>query len=165
VFFGPIVDRPDAPPPPIPATGVPAWMDLPLGAQWDRFVADVPEGEAQVLSRQFFDKWGQLYLASDARSASRTPPSVRVPFGPVADIGAAWSGHFAYDPAKITTPLLIVRGEWDRLSSAEDAERLLASLPPELESGRLDLAKGTHLMHLEDGRKRLYTATAEWLAK
>ncbi len=165
VFFAPIVDRTDTPPPLTPSAGVPAWMDVSLKAQWDRFVEDVPEGEAQVLPKPSFDEWSQAYLASDIGAPSRTPPSVRVPFGPVADIGAAWSGHLAYDPKKIASPVRIIRGEWDSLSTVEDAAHLLAGLPPTLEASHVELARGTHLMHLEDGRGQVYAAASDWLVQ
>ena len=49
--------------------------------------------------------WAAAYLATDSTSATREPPSVRVPAG----MAAAWdeletSGKLPYDPSRITTP-------------------------------------------------------------
>jgi pimeloyl-ACP methyl ester carboxylesterase len=87
---------------------------------------------------------------------------VRVPSGPIADIGRAWSGTLLYDPAAITAPTLLVRGEWDTVSSAAD----IAWLQRHLSNARVSavtLPRGTHVMHLEEGRHRLYEAVERFL--
>ncbi|MEO8715760.1 MAG: alpha/beta fold hydrolase, partial [Acetobacteraceae bacterium] len=87
VFFGPITPRDGG-----KAAVLPAWGEVTLDDQWRRFVADVPAGEAPVLSRSHFADWGARYLASDNGSAGRSPPAVRVPNGPRQGIADAWAG-------------------------------------------------------------------------
>ena len=110
-----------------------------------------------------FDRWAPVYLRSDPGAARRTPPAVRVPFGPAADNIEARAGRAAWDPAKLTRPVTIVRGAWDSLCQDEDAAALLeaASSSPARSDIRLDA--GTHLMHLETGRHALYDAVGRAL--
>jgi pimeloyl-ACP methyl ester carboxylesterase len=150
VLFAPIVRRTASPAPPT----VPAWRDVTVEAQHARLIADVPEGHAPVLVA--FDRWAPAYLVSDPDSGTRTPPAVRIPNGPGADNADAWAGRLAWNPAKLTRPLAIVRGAWDSLCTDADAAWLLAAATsaPERLDTRLDA--GTHLMHLETGRRVLY---------
>lgn len=124
VFFGPVVRREIM-------SGVPplgTWRFLTVEEQHKRFVEDVPAGQPPVLLDRYFAEWSALYLKSDPSSGTRTPPSVKTPNGPVADIMAAWSGSLAYDPALIKSPVVIVRGEWDGLCKDADVAWLLAAL-------------------------------------
>ena len=159
VFFGPVVQRTQL-------QGVPPlgpWRFLTVEEQRARFVEDVPEGHPPVLEERDFPAWAERYLDSDPTSRSRTPHSVKTPNGPLADIMAAWSGRLAYDPALITAPLAIVRGEWDSLSTDADAAWLQSHATRAPEVVDIKIPKGTHLMHLEQGRHRLYEAVSDFL--
>ena len=110
-----------------------------------------------------FERWGPAYLASDPESGARTPPAVKIPSGPTADVRDAWSGALPYDPAKITAPTLIVRGEWDSVSNDEDACWLFDALAGAPLKHDVKIGAATHLMHLEEGRFELYDATRSFL--
>lgn len=159
VFFGPIVRRAGLNSVPSPGT----WRFLTVEAQKKRFVEDVPQGESGVLAESDFPAWSALYLKSDPTSLSRTPPSVRTPNGPVADIMAAWSGALAYEPGRVKAPVLIVRGEWDSLCKDADVAWLKQALTGAAQVSDAKIPKATHLMHLESGRTALYTATTQFL--
>jgi pimeloyl-ACP methyl ester carboxylesterase len=159
VFFGPVVRREIV-------KGVPPlgpWRFLTIEEQHKRFVEDVPPGQPPVLLDRHFADWAVLYLKSDPSSGTRTPPSVRTPNGPVADIMAAWSGSLAYDPALIKSPVAIVRGEWDSLCKDADAAWLLAALTSAPQKTDIKIAKATHLMHLEESRGELYRAAVNFM--
>lgn len=160
VLFGPITARmlaglPDP-------NGLGAWHPVTVRAQHDRFVEDVPAGHRPVLTEQF-PSWARHWLATDPTSAERTPPSVRIPSGPRADIFSAWSGDLAYDPGQIQVPTLIVRGEWDSLCTDTDAWALFDSLSGAPLRRDVKISGGTHLMHLESSRYALYRETATFL--
>ncbi len=138
-----------------------AWMDVTNEAQHARFVEDVPKGHPPVLEQ--FERWAPAYLASDPDAAKRTPPAVRVPAGPGADNRLAWSGTLSWNPADLTRPLAIVRGAWDRTSSEADATWLLEAARNAPKRAVAHLPDGTHLMHLETGRHRLYDAVGRAL--
>jgi hypothetical protein len=121
----------------------------------------VPKDHPPVL--EGFERWAPAYLASDPGAAERTPPAVRVPYGPAADNMEARAGRLAWDPARLTRPLAIVRGAWDSLCLDKDAASILdaATAAPSRHDRKLD--GGTHLMHLETGRHALYDAVDEAL--
>lgn len=156
VLFAPIARRTGGKP-----SSLPAWGDVPNEAQYARFIEDVPEGHPPVL--EGFDRWAPAYLASDPDAAKRTPPAVRIPSGPRADNMDTWAGQRFWDPARITRPLTIVRGAWDSLCRDADAATILdaATAAPSRYDAKLDA--GTHLMHLETGRHRLYEAVGRAL--
>jgi pimeloyl-ACP methyl ester carboxylesterase len=161
VFFGPIARR-DGPPLP---KQLPAWRLVTVEDQYRRFIADVPPGERPVLSDTHFAGWAADYLASDRDSGAREPPAVKIPAGPAADIAAAWSGALAYDPASITAPLLVVRGEWDSLTADADAAWLLDAARTAPMRRDIKIPRGTHLLHLEENRASLYGAVAAFLGE
>jgi pimeloyl-ACP methyl ester carboxylesterase len=107
---------------------------------------------------------GPAYMASDPGSASRTPASVQIPNGPAADIAEAWSGRLAYDPASITAPVLIVRGDWDTVTTDADARWLWDALTRAASKRDVKISRGTHVMHLETSRSALFDEVATFLA-
>jgi pimeloyl-ACP methyl ester carboxylesterase len=157
VLFAPIASRSGGT---VPAS-LPAWADITNEAQYKRFVEDVPQGHPPVL--EGFDRWAPAYLASDPGAAARTPPAVRVPYGPAADNIEARAGQLVWDPARLTRPVVIVRGAWDSLCLDTDAATILdaATAAPSRQDRKLDA--GTHLMHLETGRHALYEAVGQVL--
>ena len=157
VLFGPIARRTTGVAPAV----LPAWNDVTTEAQHARFVDDVPNGHPPVLTA--FDRWAPAYLASDPDAAGRTPPAVRIPNGTRADNADAWAGRLAWNPAELTRPLAIVRGAWDSLCTDTDAAMLRAAATSAPQRHDRKLAAGTHLMHLETGRRVLYEAVGRAL--
>ncbi len=160
VFFGPVGWRPKKAEPERFA----AWRPVSLEDQWKRFTAEVPVGVPAVLARRHFDEWGQLYLDTDAESRICTPPSVKIPSGPWQDIADAWAGNLAYDPGLIRAPVAIIRGEWDSMAEDADARWLFDGLPGAPLRRDVKIARGTHLMHLEENRYALYREAETFLA-
>lgn len=160
-LFGPIAQR-DVTGLPAPES-VGAWRQVTVADQRARFIEDVPPEHLPVLIDEDLRYWGPAYLATDPASASREPPSVRIPSGPQADILAAWSGALPYKPQEIIAPTLIVRGEWDSVSNDRDADWLLSRIAAPVRKD-VKIAKGTHLMHLEHSRDALFAAVREFLS-
>jgi len=161
VMFGPIARRQIEGLPSPDRIG--AWRDVSVADQLKRFVEDVPPDHLPVLIEPELAAWGPAYLASDPDAHGRTPPAVRIPNGPQADIIAAMSGRLAYEPGRIAAPTLIVRGGWDSLCRDADAAWLLEALGA-VEKAEIVVPAATHLMHLEHGRDGLFAATADWLS-
>jgi pimeloyl-ACP methyl ester carboxylesterase len=159
VFFGPIARRSRAAEP----QRLPGWRLISLRDQWERFTADVPSGEAPVLSRRHFAEWGEAYLAADPESDGREPAAVKVPSGAFQDIFDAWAGDLAYDPALIGAPVAIIRGEWDSYCTDDDARWLFDALRAAPNRRDVKIARATHLMHLEAARYALYRETEAFL--
>lgn len=161
MLFGPVVQRsmgaaigdPDR---------VPAWHLVTMWQQYRRFIEDVPRDEPPVLADAHIEPWSRAYLASDPDAARRMPPAVKTPAGPIADLLAAWRGEWLYDPAKVKTPLLVVRGAWDGACTDADAARLLRAVGAR-ERHDVCIPRGTHLMHLESSRLALQRAVNDFL--
>lgn len=160
VLFGPVVPGKAAL---RQAEKEPAWWLYTAEAQWQRFCGYLPKDETPVFMKRHFDVWGPAFLASDPTSSRRTPSSNRIPYGPLADFRAAESGDLAYDPAKIETPTLIIRGEWDTVTTNEGAHRLWQALRNAPLKRDVVISRGTHVMHLEESRFQLYRETQTFL--
>jgi len=160
VLFAPISTRhlPFATP---PTASQSSHYAISIWAQYRRFIEDVPRGQAQVLDEAHFQMWSQDYLATDADANSRIPPSVMTPYGPIADIGKAWSGKPLYDASLIAAPTLLIRGAWDSACSDEDARLIMDALSSTQKIySIIDCA--THLTHLEKQRDVLYKQVNEF---
>jgi pimeloyl-ACP methyl ester carboxylesterase len=107
---------------------------------------------------------GERWLDSDPVSRTRTPPSVRTPSGPWFDIGCAWAGDLAYEPARVGAPVAIIRGEWDSMCTDADAAWLFGAFTSSPIRRDVKISRGTHLMHLEASRYALYRETQNFLA-
>lgn len=159
-LFGPIVWRNASG---LSATDARAWRFVTIAEQRASFYDGLPQGHAPVLFEPELAHWAPAYLATDRDSYSRSPPAVKVPGGPFADTRAAWSGNLAYEPRRIQTPTLVVRGEWDTVCNDADAQWLLARIAHPLRRDA-KIPKGTHRMHLERSREGLFLAVREFLS-
>jgi len=162
VWFGPFARR-QIEGLPLPEQ-IGAWRDVSVADQLKRFIEDVPPGHPHVLIEPELAEWGPAYLATDPEASGRSPPAVRIPNGPQADIITAMSGQLAYQPGRVVAPTLIVRGAWDNLCRDADAAWLLNALAS-AEKADVVIPAATHLMHLEHGRDGLFAATADWLVR
>lgn len=159
VLFGPIVARQPEEQTEVPK--LPAFRLVTTGQQRTRFLSEVPDGLPPVLEEPDLKRWGRAYLASDPGASKRMPPSVQVPSGPIRDALQTWAGDWLYDPARIKSPTLVIRGEWDTASTAEDLQLLFSKLgSAEKRIGTIPQA--THLMHLETGRHQLWQAVRDF---
>jgi pimeloyl-ACP methyl ester carboxylesterase len=141
----------------------PAWRVVTPEDQWNRFIEDVPAHEPPVLSRLHFEGWSKSYLDSDPESRSRDPSGVKTPLGPFSEIIKAWHGQLAYDPAKVRSPVAIIRGEWDGLMLDDDARWLFNAFTHAPAKRDVKIARGTHLMHLEAMRPALWRESINFL--
>jgi len=132
--------------------------------QITRFSGWVPNGETPVFDKKDLATLALMYVESDPTSRSRSPASVRAPLGRDADAAAAWSGNQGYDPSRIVAPVLIIRGEWDPITTDADARRLFDALRAAPYRLDIKISRATHVMQFEAARGRLYTEVANFLA-
>jgi alpha-beta hydrolase superfamily lysophospholipase len=90
---------------------------------------------------------------------------VRVPNGSELDYARSLAGIFPYDPSAIRIPVLVARGTWDIVISAEQAERFVRSLTNSPEKRVVSIDEGTHRLHWERNRKQLYDEVALFLSE
>jgi pimeloyl-ACP methyl ester carboxylesterase len=160
VLYGPVTLRHQ---PNTSKTALPAYSYVTEEEQWKRFSGWAPANEPPVLEKRHFDKLGPTYIDSDPTSHSRTPASVQVPGGPDADATDAWTGKFIYDPSKITVPTLIIRGEWETITTDEDAHWLFKALTNAPIKRDVLINRATHVMHLEKNRFQVYREVQSFL--
>ena len=120
-----------------------------------------PEQAAQVMPPEWFEMWWEATTASDPDAP---PGTVRAPNGVVEDGRNYWSaGKAPYDPAKITCPVLVTVGEWDR----DTSPNLAIALYPLLTNApwkRLSIVSGgTHSIMMERNRFLLFRSVQQFL--
>jgi pimeloyl-ACP methyl ester carboxylesterase len=59
------------------------------------------------------------------------------------------SGELSYDPASVSSPVALIRGEWDGIFPDEDARWLFDAFQAAPIKRDVKISRGTHLMHLE----------------
>ena len=121
--------------------------------RWD---ADLPTADASIYREDGIAALVFETLAAlDPRSSSRLPPAFRCPNGPLADIARICQGQPLYDPAKLTMPTLLVRGDDDTTSTHSAAVRLLGEIASPQKQYCV-VAPGSHFLCIERNRTKLY---------
>ena len=72
------------------------------------------------------------------------------------------SGKLPYDPTHITTPTLIIQGEWDAVTPAADSLRLFEQFASPLKRFVV-VSQAGHRLHLERNRRQLYQEVRAFL--
>ena len=119
--------------------------------------------ESQHLDGTMFEAWATAYLATDPHGGDRQPRSVRVPAG----MNAAFDdmerlGQLPYDPKRITTPVLVIQGEWDAVAPVSAGLWLYNRLGSPLKRFVV-IGQAGHRAHLENNRRQLYRETETFL--
>jgi pimeloyl-ACP methyl ester carboxylesterase len=99
--------------------------------------------------------------ALDPRSPLHQPAAFRCPNGALAGMVGIFNGQPLYDPAKLTMPTLLVRGDDDTTSTDRDARRLLARIASP-EKQYCVIAPGSHFLCIERNRAKLYRRLAQF---
>lgn len=159
VLFGPVVTRDG----PAHASTLPAWTLMDEAAQRPRQRTGIPDAVATPVDDAELDRWCHAYLASDASAAQRTPVAVKIPNGPAADVAACWAGQALLDTSLIQVPVLIVRGEWDHVTTDADAGRLFNGLSSCTDKRDIKISGGNHWLHLQPRRAALWAAVRSFL--
>jgi pimeloyl-ACP methyl ester carboxylesterase len=105
----------------------------------------------------------ETLAALDPRSPLQVPRAFRCPNGALADLVEVFSGRPLHDPAKLSMPVLLVRGAQDTTSTATDAQRLLEAIASPVKRYRV-IAPGSHFLCIERNRTKLYDELDDFLA-
>jgi pimeloyl-ACP methyl ester carboxylesterase len=129
--------------------------------RWD---ADLPTANSSVYREDgIAELVFETLAALDPRSSSRLPPAFRCPNGPLADIARICQGQPLYDPAKLTMPTLLVRGDDDTTSTHSGAVRLLGEIASP-QKRYCVVAPGSHFLCIERNRAKLYELLNDFFA-
>jgi pimeloyl-ACP methyl ester carboxylesterase len=131
---------------------------------WDRSIPD--EDKARWRDPVVASAYVEAAIASDPRSLTTTPPSLRAPSGALEDSFIQASGRRLYDAGSISATVLLIRSGRDFWSRTEDLENFTHDAVHAKRVERLDLPEATHFVHLERsdrGRDLLLAAVRELL--
>jgi len=130
-----------------------------------RWLTAVPEDKkATLIPPGWFDAWADATFATDPVGAKMNPPVIRAPNGVQQDGDEFFAaGRPYYDPAKITTPTLLVHAEWDRDTPAYMAQTLFPLLVNAPGKRYVQLPEGTHTIMMEKNRLMLFEAVQAFL--
>jgi pimeloyl-ACP methyl ester carboxylesterase len=162
VQYGPpwVCDKPLTPPARIAAYRTLAREQI--VTSWHQSIPQ--DRQAELMPPQWLDAWLDAVFASDPVGAARTPPVIRAPNGVLQDIYAYHgAGVPYYDTAKITVPMLLIVGEWDRDTPPYMARAQLPLLVNAPDKRLIEIAGATHHIMLETNRMKLFTAVQAFL--
>jgi pimeloyl-ACP methyl ester carboxylesterase len=100
--------------------------------------------------------WAARFEASAPYVAGDPPGQLRIPSGPLADIGDAQAGRYPYAAEDVRVPVFVVYGDHDTVVGDAPAAAFLARFTASPLRWRLRIDHGTHVMHLERARHSLY---------
>jgi pimeloyl-ACP methyl ester carboxylesterase len=142
----------------------PAWELVSSDVQRPRQRTGLPAHQPTLVSPEEIERWCSAYQRTDPASSSRSPPSVKVPGGPGADIAAMWSGRPVVESRNVKQPTLIVRGEWDHVTTDADACVLFDSLGA-ADKRDIKTSGGNHWLHLQPRRTALWQSATSFLSE
>jgi pimeloyl-ACP methyl ester carboxylesterase len=124
----------------------------------DRLQVGTPEGKKdELFPSAWFQQWAAAELATDPAGAALNPPVVRTPNGSVQDMRDYWYAGKAYwNPARVTVPTLVVRGEWDQALPLADTLGVFNALSNTPLRRMVVVGAGSHMMFIEKNREQLF---------
>ena len=129
-----------------------------------RWLTGVPEEKkTSLIPAGWFDVWANATFATDPKGEGKT---LRAPNGVVQDGLDYWGATPPkpyFDPAKITSPVLLVLGEWDRDTPTYMAQNLFPLLTNAAWKRHVVLSEGTHTIVMEKNRLLLFRTVQQFL--
>ncbi|NML22538.1 alpha/beta hydrolase [Pseudoflavitalea sp. G-6-1-2] len=122
-----------------------------------------PSGKECLLEKDFLQHFEKDWPLSDPLAIGENKDSIMVPSGAQQDIEEMAHNKPYYDPAKITVPTLLIRGEYDDGPGNADYGTLMAKMVNAPYKKYVVLANGTHIIHLEKERFELYREILHFL--
>ncbi|KPX66122.1 alpha/beta fold hydrolase [Pseudomonas syringae] len=129
-----------------------SFYEIPVDKRLSMIEEDRPAGTETQLEQGFIKNWP----GDAALERAHQKNMIKVPGGFAQDIYDAWHGVY-WDPATITVPVLITRGDYDHvLTTAADIDWLYTHLSNASSKRYVLIDKGTHAMLFEKKRFELY---------
>ncbi|MGB0835224.1 MAG: alpha/beta hydrolase [Vibrio gallaecicus] len=138
---------------------VSAYKDLSATARVESLNRLAPS--VSLLASNMFHQWPQQWIASDPLADNSS--SVRYPAGPSVDVQNLLRGRPLFNAHQIKSNVLVIRGEYDKFPSNEHASRLFEDLTAAKNKQYVVIGEGTHVIHLEKNRRRLYQHVISFL--
>lgn len=159
-LFGPIVPTGEA----VAEPDKGAWFAMTAQQRLEqlRFASVLPPGKI-LLEPAVEARWADAFRASAPRIGGDAPERIRIPNGPNADIAAAEAGRYPYSAEAIDVPVFVVYGNYDVVVRDTGAAAFLRGFTHAPLKWQLRIDDGTHVMHLERGRRSLYESVAAFI--
>jgi pimeloyl-ACP methyl ester carboxylesterase len=124
----------------------------------DRMQTGTPEGKKDDLfPPAWFRQWSAAALATDSVGSTQNPPVVRTPNGSPQDMRDYWfAGKPYWDPSRVIAPTLVVRGEWDGVSTIPEGLGVFSALSNARLKRLVVIGAGSHMMLMEKNREQLF---------
>ena len=138
---------------PLPAY-LPVSFDQTTKGHWNMMMAGRP-----LASPASLEAVSKVFMAADATSGQRTPPTIRRAMGPMVDLYSIWSNKATYDATKVTAPVLVIRGDSDHFADPT----LFCSLTNSADRREVIIPEATHWALYEKNRNVLLSETQTFL--
>ncbi|MEX0729758.1 MAG: alpha/beta fold hydrolase [Aquisalimonadaceae bacterium] len=144
------------PPPAANGGRLGAYRQVTIADGLDRWLGAIPEAEQEHLVPV---AWREAWVAMNFlhRSAETDSLVTLAPNGVLKDSASYWaSGRPLYDPSTITSPTLVIVGEWDRDTPLSMSTAVFEQLTEATEKRLVCVGRGTHMLMLERNRSQLF---------
>ena len=132
-------------------------------AWWD---SQIPvQDKSQYREQAVVDAFNAAVLATDPTSGSRNPPSARAPNGVLEDNFMQATGRPLWNASSIYVPTLVIVGEYDAHSFAEDRARLMRDLTNAPARKEVVIPDATHFIQFEKHRFELFNEILSFLQR
>jgi len=115
-----------------------------------------------LLAPEMYEIWPQMWVESDPLTRSEI---VRYPAGPKLDVLKLRKGIALFNPKKIQSDTLVIRGEYDHFPTHEQANHLFENLTSVTRKEYVVVDEGTHVLHLEKNRHQLYKQVLSFISE
>lgn len=132
-----------------------------------RWLNGVPEAkQASLIPPGGFDAWADATWATDPKAGTGATAALRAPSGAFFDVQRYWSQNRpTWDPAKVTVPILLVVGEWDRDTPPARAETIFPLLVNAPWKQLAVIGEGTHTLMMEKNRQQLFDTVSQFFLR
>ncbi len=140
---------------------------VPVHAALNRWLSTAPEYAREGLVPEgWFNLWAQLTLEEETSTADREEGKLRATNGPIKDIRTYWrAGNPYYRPGDISSPVLLLHGEWDIDVPFDLARAYFGQLTGATYRRWVELGEATHLALMESNRLQAYSEIADFFAE
>lgn len=148
-----------------PAPPTAAYRTVTREAVQRDWLASAPAAKRDaLLPPGWFAQFAEANWSTDPEGARETPPVLRVPNGPMADLRDNLTSNMPFfDPSSITAPTLLIGAEWDTVAPPYMAAALFPLLTNSPGKLLIELAEGTHSIFLERNRDALFKVVQSFL--
>lgn len=148
-----------------PAPPTAAYRTVTREAAQRDWLASAPTAKRDVLLPPgWFVQFSEANWSTDPDGGRETPPVLRVPNGPMADLrDNLVSNTPFFDPTAVIAPTLLIGAEWDTVTPPYMAAALFPLLVNSPSKMLVELAEGTHSIFLEQNRGTLFRVVQSFL--